>query len=107
VFRGEARPESGEVEAGCEDVDEVDFAGHVELQEADARLIVVHVVRLGIEGDLVCAVESGVERGELAGLVDEGVGRRVGHRWLAERQAERGREEKGEGAGGLKRAMRR
>lgn len=80
VFRGEAGPEGGEVEAGGEDIDEVDLAGHVELQEADARAVVVHVVRLGIEGGFVGAIEGREEGRELRGLVDEEVGRRGGHR---------------------------
>jgi len=76
VFVREAGPEAVELE-GRERVDEEDFVADEELQEADPRAVVIHVVRLCIEGDLIDLVE-GVEEGcDLTRLVDEGVGGRT------------------------------
>ena len=74
VFFGQPLPESVEGQPG-ERVDEVDLVVHQKLEEAEAGLVMEHVVRLGIEGDFVHAVESRKQRGELAGLIDELIGR--------------------------------
>ena len=73
VLLGEAVPEAGEVQAG-EGVDEEDLAIDQELQQAEAGLVVVHVVGLGIEGDLIHAIERREQRGELVLAFDELVG---------------------------------
>jgi hypothetical protein len=39
---------------------------------------VKHVVRLGIEGDLIHAIQGGQQRGELVGLIDEEIFGRTG-----------------------------
>src|SRR5690606_29686568 len=77
VFLGEARPERVELERG-EHVDHEDLLADQKLEQADAGLVVIHVVGLGIEGDLVDAVEGGQQRRELVGPIDEGVGGRAG-----------------------------
>jgi hypothetical protein len=56
---GESVPEGCEIEVGCEGVHEVDFAVDIELEQAEPDLVVKHVVRLGIEEDLVDAGEGG------------------------------------------------
>ena len=70
VFGGEARPEGLEIDGG-EGVDQKNFPGDQELQQADAGAVMVHVVRLGIEGAFLHPLERGKERGQLAGLVDQ------------------------------------
>ena len=57
-----------------EHINEEHLAIHQKLEEAHAGAVVEHVVRLGIEGDFVHAVERGQQRFELVGCVDEGVG---------------------------------
>jgi hypothetical protein len=95
VFLREDREERLDVQAGSEDVDEEDLTINEELKEADARLVVIHVVRLGIEEDLVDAGEGGEERGERAGLVEELVGGRTGGHFDTEQTANRQRKEAG------------
>jgi len=73
------------------------------LEQANADLVVIHVVRLGIEGDFIHAVEGLEERGERAGLINEGVTGRPGGlrrgpgcgRFDAEEAADGGRQETG------------
>jgi hypothetical protein len=67
---GETVPKRGEIEAGRKGVHEVDFAIDVELEETKPDFVVKHVVGLGIEEDLVDAVEGGEERAERAGPVE-------------------------------------
>jgi hypothetical protein len=71
VELGESVPEGREIEVGCEGVHEVDFAVDIELEQAEPDLVVKHVVRLGIEEDLVDAVEGGQERSEGARTVEQ------------------------------------
>jgi hypothetical protein len=101
VLGGEFLPErsEGDGERGGEHIDEEDFAVGEELEQAHAGAVVIHVVGLGIEGDLVHAVEGGEQGGQLIGLVDEGV---VGNGLLVQRdEKETGRRR------GRKREMRR
>jgi hypothetical protein len=71
VFRREDFPKRLELQAGRKDIDEEDLAADEKLQEADAGLVVKHVVGLGIEGDFIDARVGVEERGERAGLVEE------------------------------------
>lgn len=75
---GETVPKRVEIEAGCKGVHEVDFAIDVELEETKPDFVMKHVVRLGIEEDLVDAVEGGEERAERAGSVEKLVVGRAG-----------------------------
>ena len=69
MFLREAFPEGFEGQ-GRDEIHQVNFAVHQELQQADAGAVVEHVVRLGIHGDFVHPVECGVERGEAGGGID-------------------------------------
>ena len=101
VLLREHGPKRVELQAGREHIDEEDLAVDEELQEADPRLVVIHVVRLGIEGDLIDLLERVEERTERARLVQEQVGRRARDHSDAEHSAEAGREEAGNHAAGL------
>ena len=78
VFFREDLEEWLDFQAGSEDIDEEDLTIDQELEEADAGLVVIHVVRLGIEGDFVHAVEGLEQRSKRAGLIDEGITGRPG-----------------------------
>jgi hypothetical protein len=52
LFR-ERLPERFQLQPGSEHVHQEHIVADEELQEADPRLVVIHVVRLGIEGDFV------------------------------------------------------
>ncbi len=100
VLGGELVQEPVELQAGRQHVDQVDFLAHEELHQADPRLVVVHVVRLGIQGDLVHPVQGVQQRRQRAGLVEQLVGGRTGGHFDAEQAAHRDREETGNHAAG-------
>ena len=60
----EHAPERLELHSGREDIDEKNFAVDEELQQADPRFVVIHVVRLGIEEHLVHPLERGQQRSQ-------------------------------------------
>ena len=71
VFLGEAGPEAVELERS-EGIDQEDLIVDEELQEADPRAIMKHVIRFRIERHLVDLVQSSEEGRKLTRLVDEG-----------------------------------
>ena len=64
VFSTEHLPQRIQLQAGGEDVDQVNVVLDEELQQADPRFVVVHVVRLGIEGELVHIFDRAEKRVE-------------------------------------------
>ena len=72
----ETFPKRLEVESGRKGVDQENLSVDEKLQQANADFVMIHVVRLGIEGDFVNAVERRQQRGERAGLLDEREARR-------------------------------
>src|SRR5437773_383477 len=70
MFSREGLPERLELEAGREHVDQVDLAIDEELEEADPRAVVVHVVGLGIEGDFTHAIDRGQQRSKRTRLIE-------------------------------------
>lgn len=87
VFLREHLEEGLDVQTRCEDIDEIDFAVDEELKEADPGLVVIHVVRLGIEEDLLHAGQRGEQRVEGTGLVEELIGGRTSGHFDAEQTA--------------------
>ena len=83
----ETFPKRLEVETGRKGVDQENLSVDEKLQQANADFVMIHVVRLGIEGDFVDAVERRQQRGERAGLLDEREARRSRRR---RRHARRG-----------------
>ena len=80
VLVREHAPQRVEFHARREHIDEEDVAVDQELEQADARLVVIHVVRLRIEGDFVYTFEGRKQRRKRTGLVEELVdGRARGH----------------------------
>ena len=100
VLGGEPVQERLELQARGQHVDEEDLAADQELHEADPGLVVVHVVGLGIEGDLGHAVERGQQRRQGTGLIEQLVGGRTGSHFDAEQTANLEREEAGNHAAG-------
>ena len=72
----EAFPKWFEVETGRKCVDQENVSVDEKLQQADPDFIMIHVVRLGIEGDFVDAVERRKQRAECVGLIDKRKARR-------------------------------
>jgi hypothetical protein len=95
VLPGKDGKERLDVQSGGEDIDEEDFAADQELKEADPGLVVIHVVRLGIEEDLVDAVEGSEEGSKRSGLVEELIGGRASGHFDAEQTANRQGKEAG------------
>lgn len=62
VFLRQNLPERIQLEARGEHIDEEHFAADQKLQQANPCLVVKHVVRLGIEGDLFHPFERGEQR---------------------------------------------
>jgi len=89
VFFREDLEERLDVQTRGKDIDEENLTIDEQLEKADARFIVIHIVRLGIEEDLVDAIQGGEERGQRAGLVEELVGGRAGSHFDAEQTANR------------------
>lgn len=87
VFLREDGEERLDVQTGREDIDEVDFTVDEELKEADAGLVMIHVVRLGIEEDLLHAGQRSEQRVEGTGLVEELIGGRTSGHFDAEQTA--------------------
>ena len=95
VLAAHPRPKRVEIDPGREHIDEENLPPDHELEEADPRPVVVHVVSLGIEGDLGRAIEGSEQRLQLAGLVNEGVGGRARGAFYAEQPAHGMRKETG------------
>ena len=85
---GKCPPKGLQLEPGGQDIDEEDLTIDEELQKADPRLIMVHVIRLGIEGHLLDPINGLQERAERAGLVEKQVGRRTRGHFDPEQTAE-------------------
>lgn len=75
VFFREPFPERFEVDLR-EHVDEINFSGDEELQQADAGAVVEEIVGLRIDRRLLGPIESGEERRKLRGGFDELIDRR-------------------------------
>jgi len=107
LFR-EAGQQWLEFQAGREHIHEKDLLADEELHQADPRLVMIHVVGLGIEGDLLDAIEGGQERLERTGLVEELVGGRSRGHFHTEQTANAKRKEAGNHAtGGFSHAVRK
>ena len=72
----EAFPKRLEDETGRKGIDQENFSVDEKLQQTDAYLVMIHVVRLGIEGDFINAVERRQQRRERTRLIDERKARR-------------------------------
>jgi len=90
---GQSPPDFVERDARSQDIDEENLSVDQKLQQAKPGAVMKHVVRLGIEGDFVHAVQGGEQRCELPGLVDELKRRRTSGHFHPEQTAKAERKE--------------
>ena len=93
MFFGEAGPDFVELDARGQHIDEKNIPFDQELQQADPRAVVKHVVRLCIEGHLVDSIQGRQKRRQLRGLFNQLERRRAGSHFHPEQTSKAERKE--------------